>query len=299
MYEKHFQLQTAPFSLNPDPRFLYVTPSFREAIATLAYGITNRRGFVLLTGDVGTGKTTLLNVFVQWLVNQSACTAFVFNPRLDPDEFVSFMMADFGVPCNARSKSERLIALNQWLLELQHDGRPAVLIVDEAQQLSEETLEELRLLTNLETPTQKLLQIVLSGQSELEGILARPSLRQLKQRISLRCKTLPLSSAQTIEYIARRVQVAGGSANRIFLPEAFETIYRYSEGTVRLVNLICENALMGAFCDDEPMVGARHVEQAAQELELEDPAAPDEELDEVAANNAARRVTKAGKGTDE
>ncbi len=299
MYEKHFQLQVAPFSLNPDPRFLYVTPSFKEAIATLAYGVTNRKGFVLLTGDVGTGKTTLLNVFVQWLAEQSAATAFVFNPRLGPDEFVEFMMADFGVPCSTRSKSERLIALNHWLLERQRANEPAVLIVDEAQQLGVDTLEELRLLTNLETPTQKLLQIVLSGQRELEGVLARPSLRQLKQRISLRCKTLPLSSSQTMEYIARRVQVAGGNANHIFRPESYEPIHRYSQGIVRLVNLLCENALMGAYCDDETMVGPQHVEQAAKDLELEIAPAPYVAVADGTAGKPARQASEAVKGVNE
>jgi len=199
MYEAHFHLKVAPFTLNPDPRFLYVTPLVKEALATLAYGVTNRKGFVLLTGDVGTGKTTLLNVFVQWLAKNSAATAFIFNPRMEPDEFLDFMMADFGIDCDSTSKSRRMIAINQWLLNRHQKGQPAVLIVDEAQQLSENTLEELRLLTNLETPTHKLLQIVLSGQSELEKVLARPSLRQLKQRITLRCKTLPLSYIQTTE----------------------------------------------------------------------------------------------------
>ena len=175
-------------------------------------GSANRKGFVLLTGDVGTGKTTLLNVFMQWLAKRSAATAFIFNPRMRPDEFLDFMMADFGINCDASSKGRRLLALNNWLLDRHRIGQPAVLIVDEAQQLSAEMLEELRLLTNLETPTHKLLQIVLSGQTELDSILSRPSLRQLRQRITLRCSTLPLSYLQTAEYIARRIHVAGGQS---------------------------------------------------------------------------------------
>jgi general secretion pathway protein A len=268
MYEKHFHLTLAPFTLNPDVRFLYVTPSIKEALATLAYGVTKQKGFVLLTGDVGTGKTTLLNVFVQWLEQHQAATAFVFNPRLRPDDFIDFMMNDFGIPCESSAKSRRLIVFNQWLLERQKIGKPVVLIVDEAQQLPEETLEELRLLTNLETPTQKLLQIVLSGQSELERLLAQPSLRQLKQRISLRCKTLPLSYPQTAEYITRRLLVAGGHCSKIFRPEAIGLVYQYSRGVVRLVNQLCENALMNAFCDDDTQVGAKHVEAAARDLEI-------------------------------
>ena len=268
MYEKHFKLALAPFNLNPDPRFLYVTDPIREALATLAYGVTNRKGFVLLTGDVGTGKTTLLNVFMQWLAEQKAAVAYVFNPRMKPDEFLDFMMADFGIPFDSDSKSRRLVTLNNWLLKQHELGHPVVLIVDEAQQMSGDTLEEIRLLTNLETPTAKLLQIVLSGQSELDLILGRPSLRQLKQRITLRCKTLPLSYLQTAEYISRRILVAGGHFDLIFHPEAVEMIHRYSGGIVRLINLLCEQALISAFCDGEPMVVARHVSYAARELEL-------------------------------
>ncbi len=269
MYEKHFNLTIAPFNLNPDPRFLYVTEPIREALATLAYGVTNRKGFVVLSGDVGTGKTTLLNVFMQWLGKQAADTAFIFNPRLGPDEFLDFMMADFGISCDATSKSRRLIALNQWLLQRHELGRPVVLIVDEAQQLSSDTLEELRLLTNLETPTEKLLQIVLSGQTELDDILARPSLRQLRQRVTLRCRTLPLSYSQTTEYIARRIRVAGGQdSNPIFHTEAIALVHRYSGGFVRLINLLCDHGLISAFCDGEKKVAARHIEHAANELEL-------------------------------
>lgn len=268
MYEQHFHLKLAPFNLSPDPQFLYVTPSVKEALATLAYGISSRKGFVLLTGDVGTGKTTLLNVFMQWLTKMSASTAYIFNPRLEPDEFIDFMMADFGISSASTSKSRRLLELNQWLLNRHQCGMPTVLIVDEAQQLSAETLEELRLLTNLETPTHKLLQIVLSGQNELERLLAQPSLRQLKQRITLRCKTTPLTALQVGEYIAQRVKVAGGSASQIFSAEAYGAIFRISGGIVRIVNLVCEQAMIQAFCDGEPLVLPRHVEFAANELDL-------------------------------
>ena len=268
MYEKHFNLTAAPFNLNPDPRFLYVTDAVKEALATLAYGVANRKGFVLLTGDVGTGKTTLLNVFMQWLGKRSAATAFIFNPRMGPDEFLDFMMADFGINCDAVSKGRRLLALNNWLLERHAAAQPVVLIVDEAQQLSAEMLEELRLLTNLETPTHKLLQIVLSGQNELDTILRRPSLRQLKQRITLRCATLPLSYLQTEEYIARRIQVAGGQYSEIFDHESLELVHRYSGGIVRVINLICEQALISAFCDGETRINTKHIEHSARELQL-------------------------------
>jgi type II secretory pathway predicted ATPase ExeA len=272
MYEKHFNLEIAPFNLNPDPRFLHVTASVREALATLAYGVTNRKGFVLLTGDVGTGKTTLLNVFMKWLAERSAATAYVFNPRMAPDEFLDFVMADFGINFEGTLKSRRLLTLNSWLLRRYEVGQPAVLIVDEAQQLSDEMLEELRLLTNLETPTQKLLQIVLAGQSELDVILARPSLRQLRQRITLRCRTLPLTIHETEEYVERRILVAGGHVNRIFLPGSVPLVHRFSGGIVRMINQICDQAMMAAFCDGEASVTGRHICNAARELGL-DPAA--------------------------
>jgi type II secretory pathway predicted ATPase ExeA len=304
MYEKHFSLTVAPFTLNPDPRFLYVTPPIKETLATLAYGVTNRKGFMLLTGDVGTGKTTLLNVFVQWLAKHSAATAYIFNPRMGPDEFLDFMMADFGIQCDSTSKSRRLIALNQWLLSRHQSWQPAVLIVDEAQQMPAETLEELRLLTNLETPTHKLLQIVLSGQTELERVLAQPSLRQLKQRITLRCKTLPLSYFQTIEYIVQRVRVAGGRSDQIFHPESIALVFRYSKGIVRLVNLLCEQALINAFCDDETQVLAKHVEDAARELDLGQNGTPSSSEPELKATTTAVESgisqlsqTPPGKGT--
>jgi general secretion pathway protein A len=269
MYEKHFNLERAPFSLNPDPRFLHVTTSVREALATLAYGVTNRKGFVLLTGDVGTGKTTLLNVFMKWLAERSAATAYVFNPRMAPDEFLDFVMADFGINFEGTLKSRRLLTLNSWLLRRYETGQPAVLIVDEAQQLSDDTLEELRLLTNLETPTQKLLQIVLAGQNELDVILARPSLRQLRQRITLRCRTLPLTPRETEEYVERRILVAGGQTDRIFLPGSVPLVHRFSGGIVRMINQICDQAMMAAFCDGESIVTGRHVCNAARELGLD------------------------------
>lgn len=268
MYEKHFNLSLAPFNLNPDPRFLHVTAGVKEALATLAYAVMNRRGFALLTGDVGTGKTTLLQVFMKWLNERSAATAYIFNPRMAPDEFLDYMMAEFGIECASEAKSRRLIALNQWLLRRYEIGQPAVLIVDEAQQLSDEMLEELRLLTNLETPTQKLLQIVLSGQSELDEILARPSLRQLRQRIALRCRTLPLTVQETQEYIERRITVAGGRADRVFLPGSVPYIFNVSGGIVRLINQLCNLAMMNAFCDGAKSVTFKHLHDAAHELGL-------------------------------
>src|SRR5215469_14831902 len=168
MYQSYFGLQENPFNVTTDPRYLYVTQRTQEALACLTYGIETRKGFILLTGEVGTGKTTLLNKLLDWLHRQRIATAFVFNPRLSVSEFFDFMMADFGIPCDARLKGQMLLKLNQWLLERYRAGERAVLVVDEAQNLSADMLEEIRLLTNLETSTEKLLQIVLAGQPELE-----------------------------------------------------------------------------------------------------------------------------------
>jgi general secretion pathway protein A len=168
MYKKFFGLKENPFNVNPDPRYLFLTEHTQEALACLTYGIETRKGFILLTGEVGTGKTTLVNRLLEWLQKERVSTAFVFNPRLSVSQFFDFMMADFGIPCESRQKSQVLLKLNQWLLDRYQAGERAVLIVDEAQNLSPQMLEEIRLLTNLETSTEKLLQIVLSGQPELE-----------------------------------------------------------------------------------------------------------------------------------
>lgn len=268
MYKKFFGLRENPFNVNPDPRYLYVTPHTEEALSCLTYGVQNRKGFILLTGEVGTGKTTLINKLLEWLQRESISTAFIFNPRLSEDEFFDFMMNDFGVPCDAKSKSQVLIRLNHWLLERYRAGETAVLIVDEAQNLSESVLEEIRLLTNLETYTEKLLQIVLSGQPELENKLRQPHLRQLRQRITLRSKTFPLTPGETEGYITSRLRVAGGDGQSVFAPEAMEAIHKYSRGIPRMVNILCEHSLINAFADQQKPVTAQIVAAVAQDFEL-------------------------------
>ena len=268
MYKKFFSLRENPFNVNPDPRFLFQTQEIQEALACLTYGIQSRKGFVLLTGEVGTGKTTLLNKLLDWLRGQRAATAFIFNPRLDVNQFLDFMMADFGIPCESSLKSQMLLRLNQWLLERFRAGETAVLIVDEAQNLSLEVLEEIRLLTNLETSTEKLLQIVLCGQPELESKLNQPQLRQLRQRLTLRCKTRPLTSEQTHGYINERLRVAGADGQAIFSPEAMEMVHRRSGGIPRVINLLCEHSLITAFAEGEKPIGASLVDSIAQELDL-------------------------------
>jgi len=269
MYKNFFGLKANPFNVNPDPRYLVLTRHAQEALACLTYGIQTRKGFVLLTGEVGTGKTTLLNKLFVWLRGQKVATAFIFNSRLDPTQFLDFVMADFGIPCDSGLKSQVLMRMNGWLLERYRAGEKAVLIIDEAQNLSAEVLEEIRLLTNLETSTEKLLQIVLSGQPELEMKLKQPELRQLRQRITLRCKTHPLTLEETRSYIAQRLKTAGANGRPIFAPQAVEKIWLYSCGIPRVVNLVCEHALISAFVDQHAMIGPETVEAIAHEFDLE------------------------------
>ena len=207
MYKEFYGLRANPFNVNPDPRYLFLTRHTEEALACLTYGIQSRKGFVLLTGEVGTGKTTLINKLLEWLRLQQVATAFVFNSRLNVPQFLDYMMADFGIPCDTKSKSQILLKLYNWLLDRYRAGETAVLIVDEAQNLSEELLEEIRMLTNLETFTEKLLQIVLVGQPELEQKLKQPQLRQLRQRLTLRAKTHPLTLEETKAYVQQRLRI--------------------------------------------------------------------------------------------
>jgi len=289
MYKKFFGLRENPFNVNPDPRFLFSTRHTEEAFAVLTYGIQARKGFITLTGEVGTGKTTLLNKLLDWLHEQSLATAFVFNSRLNVTQFLDFMMADFGIACDTRLKSQVLIRLNQWLLERYRAGETAVLIVDEAQNLSQQVLEEIRLLTNLETATEKLLQIVLSGQPELEQKLNQPGLRQLRQRITLRCRTYPLTMEETAGYIKERLHIAGADGAQVFSPEAVEAVHRYARGIPRVVNLVCEHALISAFVDQRRPVQVATIDEVAREFDLHriDPTAQPVETPGTSGENAS------------
>jgi type II secretory pathway predicted ATPase ExeA len=276
MYKSFFGLKDNPFNVNPDPRFLYFTKEIEEALSGLKYGVQNRKGFITLTGEVGTGKTTLVNRLLDWLHGQKVRTAFLFNSRMNTTQLFDFILSEFGIACTSSSKSQQLMSLNQWLLDRFRAGETAVLIVDEAQNLSYPVLEEIRLLTNLETSTEKLLQIVLSGQPELEDKLKLPQLRQLRQRIMLRCKTTPLSKEQTNEYIVERLRIAGAPGEVIFSPEAVEAIHKYSVGIPRVVNLLCEHSLINAYVDQQRPIGAKIVDDVAREFQLDEvaPTAP-------------------------
>jgi general secretion pathway protein A len=268
MYKDFFGLKANPFNVNPDPRYLFLTRHTEEALACLTYGIQSRKGFVLLTGEVGTGKTTLLNKLMEWLRVQQVATAFIFNSQMNVPQFLEYMMADFGIPCDSKSKSQILLKLYNWLLDRYRAGETAVLIVDEAQNLSDEVLEEIRLMTNLETFTEKLLQIVVVGQPELEQKLKQPNLRQLRQRLTLRAKTHPLTLEETRAYVAQRLRIAGSNGQQIFDPEALAFIHRYSAGIPRVVNLICEHCLVSAFVDHEKVIRSSVVEAVARDFDL-------------------------------
>jgi general secretion pathway protein A len=277
MYKSFFGLKESPFNVNPDPRFLFMTKQIEESLTGLMYGIQTRKGFTTLTGEVGTGKTTLINRLLDWLHHRRARTAFLFNSRLNTSQLLDFILAEFEIECESKSKSQQLMKLNQWLLDRYRAGETVVLIIDEAQNLTFPVMEEIRLLTNLETSTEKLLQIVLSGQPELEEKLKLPRLRQLRQRIMLRCKTTPLTKEEIHEYIADRLKTAGAGPEPIFSPQAMDTVHLYSLGIPRVINLLCEHSLVNAFVDHERPIQPKTVEAVAREFQLDEisPVAPE------------------------
>ena len=270
MYKHFFGLRENPFNVNPDPRYLFLTPQTSEALDDLTYGIQARKGLILLTGEVGTGKTTLLNRLLDWLHEQQTPAAFIFNSHLEIGHLFDFIMADFGLPFDARLKGNALMRLNQWLFERYRAGETPMIIVDEAQGLPDHVLEEIRMLLNLETPSEKLLQIVLAGQPELEERLERPELRQMKQRIALRCKTAALSLEQTHDYIRARLHIAGANGKPVFASEAMDAVYFYSRGIPRVMNLLCEHALINAYVDHVQPVPAPIVAEVAREFQFDD-----------------------------
>lgn len=282
MYKSFFGLKENPFNVSPDPRFIFLTKEIEEALSGLMYGIQTRKGILTLTGEVGTGKTTLVNRLLDWLNSQRIKSAFLFNSRMNSSELFDFVLAEFEIPCDSKSKSHRLMKLNQWLMERFRAGETAVLIIDEAQNLTFAVLEEIRLLTNLETSTQKLLQIVLSGQPELDEKLKLPQLRQLRQRLAIRSKTSPLNGDQTHAYIYERLRIAGAETNGepIFSASAIDSVHVYSMGVPRVINMLCEHSLISAFVENQRTIPSGIVEEVAREFQLDqvDPVASPESL---------------------
>jgi len=272
MYKTHFHLTRNPFDLTPDPNCFVPTPRHNEALAALYYGVRRHKGFVVVTGEVGTGKTLLLRCLLRLLENsKDIAYAYLFNSRLTPADFLHYVLSDFGLPASGKSKSELLIEFSKFLIERGLKQMTTVLIVDEAHDLSADTLEELRLLSNLETTEDKLLQIVLVGQPELDKKLDSNDLRQLKQRIALRAHLRPLTAEQTQDYIEQRLRIAGAQQNGLplFSPAAVAAVYAYSRGFPRLINTICENSLIGAYAKQMHSVTPNIVEDVASEFRLE------------------------------
>jgi general secretion pathway protein A len=268
MYNQHFGLSRSPFSMTPDPAFLFLTAQHREALAGLTYSILGRKGFVALIGDAGSGKTTLLARVLERLPAAQVCSSVILTPTLTPAEFLELMLLDFGLSAIPASKAQRLLMLQRFLVDAQGQGKAAVLVVDEAHKLTPDVLEEIRLLGNFERPDQKLLQIVLAGQTELDATLARGDLRQLKQRISMRLCVGPLQPAEVERYIGFRWAKAGGAQSAPFSAEAILALARYSHGVPRLINSLCDNALISAFSDGCTCVTADHITGAAKDLAI-------------------------------
>ena len=269
MYKGFYNLQRNPFEITPDPSFLFPTKRHNEALASLYYGVTAHRGFVVLTGEVGTGKTLILRSLLGLLQRRDVAFALIFNPTLTPLEFMRYIALDFGLPVAGKAKDELIHVLNGFLLQRHQRGLTTILVVDEAHHLSAEILEEIRLLTNLETSQQKLLQIVLAGQPELDQKLDSHELRQLKQRIALRCHLDPLGMNETREYMARRLQIAGApAAGQIFPGPAIEAVFRHSRGIPRLVNTICENALLSGYAKQAATITPDIIDGVARDLRL-------------------------------
>lgn len=281
MYLEFYGLNDIPFSLTPDPRFLYFTASHREVMANLHYGIQHGKGLIVATGEVGTGKTTLLRAMLTRL-DRSVLTSYIFNPGLSVSEFYQHLNADFGLG-QATSKSETLMKLGRLLLMRHSRGLRSVLIVDEAQGLKPELLEEIRLLLNFETYREKLLQVILVGQPELRGTLNSPALRQLKQRISLHCEIKPLRPEEVSGYIRARLQTAGAARLDLFTADAVALIYRASEGIPRLINNLCDNALLTGFAMNSKPVTSQIVAEVALSLDLMQPMIQDDPHQVMAA----------------
>src|SRR4051812_6801809 len=275
MYKAFFGFHQNPFNLSPDPEFLYRSPQHEEALANLIYGVRSRKGFIVLTGEVGTGKTTMLECLRDYLDSQRVEFAFVFNSRLTPKEFFEMVAYDFDLQCDRKSKTDVLFALNTLLLEQAERGRTAVLIVDESHNLDWEVLEEIRLLGNLENRQGKLLQIILAGQPELDRKLDAPNLRQLKQRIVLRCSLNPLSRDEVAAYIETRLARAGMPDQRVFPPDLLDEVYKRSRGIPRLINLLCDNLLVTAFAMEQRMVTVDMLDEVCEDLRLEWPGSRD------------------------
>lgn len=269
MYEEFYGLRERPFELTSDPKYLLLTPRHREALANLQYGISGRRGITLLIGEAGTGKTSIIAAALAAERERNLCVAHLANPSLTRDEFFELLASAFGLSAAAaQSKGRFLLELQEAVIDRQRDGGLTALIIDEAQSLPHALLEEVRLLANIESPTEKLLPVVLAGQPELADRLNDPSLRQLKQRVALRCTLVALDLSETAAYIATRIRTAGGQSARVFTREAVIAIHHWSKGIPRTINVICDNVLLGGFAADCRPAGVKLVEEVCRDFDF-------------------------------
>jgi general secretion pathway protein A len=267
MYRTFYGLIRPPFEMTPDPGFLYLGDTHREGLATLVYGVRSRKGFVMLTGEVGTGKTTLLHALLAQL-DASTDSAYIFNPCLEPLDFFRMLFDDLGIEETCTSKAEYLLALNHYLIDRLQSDRTVLLIIDEAQNLSREMLEEVRLLSNLETPNSKLIQILLVGQPELGEMLDRDDLRQLRQRIVLRHELKPFDADELEAYVEERLRLAGYTGKGIFKRSALRELFAVTGGVPRLVNVVCDGALLTGYGRDQVILDAEIIREVASDLHL-------------------------------
>lgn len=271
MYNAFFGFSESPFNLSPDPAFFYRSEQHEEALANLVYGVQARKGFIVLTGEVGTGKTTMLECLRDYLEAQFIEFAFVFNSRINAEQFFEMIAYDLDLPCSRTSKTEVLFALNQLLVEQAQDGRTVVLIVDEAHNLEWDVLEEIRLLGNLENRNGKLIQIILAGQPELDRKLDAPNLRQLKQRIVLRCNLQPFTLRDAVEYMESRLEHAGMPSQTVFSEELMAEIHLRTQGIPRVINAVCDNLLLSAFAAETKACTVEMLDDVCHDMRLEWP----------------------------
>jgi general secretion pathway protein A len=276
MYEDYYGFSEKPFSLTPDPKYLYKSESHASAFDLLQYAIRRREGFMVVTGDIGTGKTTLCRAILEQL-DRRTFTALVLNPFISEEDLLRLILQDFGVVSRDEIKRGRLAGvtkqalidtMNEFLLSLLPLRASAVLIIDEAQNLPRHVLEQIRILSNLETDKEKLLQIVLVGQSNLRDVLRSPDLRQLDQRVAIRYELEPLTADETAAYVAHRLAIAGGGAAVTFTPKALDLVHRCTRGIPRLINLVCDRALLGAYSERATRITPEMLRKAAATLDL-------------------------------